>query len=52
MSPDDKYRALMSKYKDSRGDGRVDSNSCLKDALSLKKKEKVNEDTVLGCSSL
>ena len=48
MTDDDKYLALMSKYKQKRLTEDEEANKYLKAAMKLRQNGKVSEDAVLG----
>lgn len=52
MDDNQKYMALMGKYKDLRGKDGPGANKYLKAAMALKKKGKVGQEVVLGSAYL
>lgn len=52
MSDDEKYMALMGKYKDLRGKGGPEANKYLKAAMALKKTATISQDVILGSAYL
>jgi len=48
MTDDDKYMALMSKYKEKRLTEDEEANKYLKAAMKLRQSGKVSDDAVLG----
>lgn len=52
MSDDEKYMALMGKYKDLRGKDGPGANKYLKAAMALKKQGNISPDIVLGSAYL
>jgi hypothetical protein len=52
VSDNEKYQALMGRYKDLRGKLGVKALAYLEAAMELKKKGKVSEDVVTGSAYL
>lgn len=52
MDDNQKYMALMGKYKDLRGEDGQGANKYLKAAMALKKKGNVSSDIVVGSAYL
>jgi hypothetical protein len=48
MTDDDKYMALMSKYKEKRLTEDEEANKYLKAAMKLRQSGKVSDDAILG----
>lgn len=48
MTDDDKYTALMSKYKEKRLTEDEEANKYLKAAMKLRQSGKVSDDAILG----
>jgi len=52
VSDDEKYNALMAKYKELRGELGVKANPYLEAAMKLREKGNVSDDAVIGAAYL
>jgi hypothetical protein len=52
VSDDEKYNALMARYKELRGELGPEANAYLKAAMKLREKGNVSDDAVIGAAYL